>query len=91
MNKFQFLNVNVYQFQYYLICRICLTYAVYFNFAGIESHICNSTSHIIPYSKRTEELKRRNGILRLLTEDANNKVNGVRFNCYSIVFVYAVL
>ncbi|GFQ73608.1 uncharacterized protein TNCT_111 [Trichonephila clavata] len=39
----------------------------------IESHICNSTSHVIPYSKRTEEHKKKTGILRLLAEDANRK------------------
>ncbi|GFT80537.1 uncharacterized protein NPIL_63681 [Nephila pilipes] len=39
----------------------------------IESHICNSTSHVIPYSKRTEEHKKKTGILRLLAEDANHK------------------
>lgn len=45
--------------------------------SSIESHICNSTSHILSYSKRAEETKRKNGILRLLTEDANNKVNEI--------------
>ncbi|XP_055925235.1 protein cordon-bleu-like isoform X2 [Argiope bruennichi] len=41
----------------------------------IESHICNSTSHVIPYSKRTEEHKKKTGILRLLAEDASHKVS----------------
>ncbi|KFM72732.1 hypothetical protein X975_04266, partial [Stegodyphus mimosarum] len=36
----------------------------------IESHICNSTSHIIPYSKRSDDIKKKAGILRLLAEDA---------------------
>ncbi|GIX96362.1 uncharacterized protein CEXT_776301, partial [Caerostris extrusa] len=39
----------------------------------IESHICNSTSHVIPYSKRNEDHKKKTGILRLLAEDANHK------------------
>ncbi|XP_054722727.1 cordon-bleu protein-like 1 [Uloborus diversus] len=40
--------------------------------ACIESHICSSTSHIIPYSKRAEEQK-KTGILRLLAEDVSHQ------------------
>uniref|UniRef100_A0A2L2YCA0 WH2 domain-containing protein n=1 Tax=Parasteatoda tepidariorum TaxID=114398 RepID=A0A2L2YCA0_PARTP len=42
--------------------------------ASIESNICNSTSHIMSYSKRGEEQKKKTGILRLLAEDAHKKV-----------------